>query len=314
MHEKINSNKPVLTTRENCISCGSPRISLLSSGGFFEEPVHSFISSDPWGDSPLPHLKEDTWEFVKCDECDQMMHKNIIAPEWESTLFTEWMSREAIEEFEKRIGASKPTAKFGKARGYTRHVLRLNQMTEAIRGEEGMRILDFGCGWGGFLSIAAMYGAEAYGVDIDPDRRQTSDRNGITIVEKLENLDSSLKGRIHCITLFQVLEHLPAPLPLLKELATWIAPSGILILETPNCSGVSDIIKPSDYRAINPLSHINGFTPNTLQNIARRAGFETVTPDVAQVATTRLAVFKTEVKRLIGGFLPLTTDQYFRRT
>jgi 2-polyprenyl-3-methyl-5-hydroxy-6-metoxy-1,4-benzoquinol methylase len=241
-----------------------------------------------------------------------MFHKRIIAPEWEETLFSKWMSRAAIEEFEERVGANSTRNRFEKGRTNTRHVLRLDKLTSALRTNDPMRILDFGCGWGDFLSAATRFGAEAYGIDADPDRRRAGGEKDLIVFPSLGEMDSNLRGTFHVVTLFQVLEHLPAPLSILEELAEWLMPGGILILETPDCAGVSDVRTLEDYRAINPLSHINAFTPKSLEAIARQAGFCPIFPGVAHATTSPVQVVKTEIKRIIGRFLPATTDQYFR--
>jgi hypothetical protein len=85
-----------------------------------------------------------------------------------------------------------------------------------------------------------------------------------------------------------------------------------LILETPNCKGVTGFENLSDYRAINPLSHINAFTPDSLGRLGYRAGFE-LTPAIAdQVTAEPIAVLKTGLKRVGHRLIPPKTALYFR--
>jgi hypothetical protein len=88
---------------------------------------------------------------------------------------------------------------------------------------------------------------------------------------------------------------------------------GILVLETPDCSGVKGIFTHDDYKQINPLDHINGFTPKTMRGFAERLGFESIVKPVSHVTCDPVRVAKTEIKRLISGVLRPTTDQYFRK-
>src|SRR5437868_600202 len=80
-----------------------------------------------------------------------------------------------------------------------------------LRRGEPPRVLDFGCGWGQFLSAAVLFGAEAYGVDRDADRLRSAGKGGTLVVARLEELPQSLRGRFDSISLFQVLEHLEEP-------------------------------------------------------------------------------------------------------
>jgi 2-polyprenyl-3-methyl-5-hydroxy-6-metoxy-1,4-benzoquinol methylase len=312
----------LFVSRSSCIACGSSALETLAGGRFGDDPLRGFIASDPWGESPLPRIEQETWEFVRCGECQQKFHRRILSPPWQQVLFTRWMSDAAIREFEERHGVNTPSATFEQTRAAVRHVLRLEKMTRALRSaEQPLRILDFGCGWGRFLAVASLFGAETYGVDKDQDRQRGAENLGVRVEQSLDDLDASLRGALDAITLFQVLEHLEHPISVLRELRAWLRPGGIMILETPNAEGVTSIQSPQDYRAINPLSHINGFTPDALRAIAERAGFESVMPAPAHATAEPLSVAKTEMKRAIGllpnssvsdWVLPRTTDQYFR--
>ena len=68
-----------------------------------------------------------------------------------------------------------------------------------------------------------------------------------------------------------MLEHLDDPAAILRRLATLMYQGGLLVLETPDCTGVSDIRSQQDYLKIHPLEHINAFTHKTLCSIASRA-------------------------------------------
>lgn len=174
--------------------------------------------------------------------------------------------------------------------------------------------MDFGCGWGEFLVMASFFGTDAYGVDRAQDRRSNAEAVGAKVVSSLEELDPKPKGRFHAVTLFQVLEHVEEPLLLLKTLSEWTMPGGILVLETPNAKNVEGFRSAADYRTINPLSHINAFTPKTLKNIAVRAGFASVAAVPAHATAELLSVARTELRRVIGAMIPPTTGQYFRRS
>lgn len=92
-----------------------------------------------------------------------------------------------------------------------------------------------------------------------------------------------------------------------------MARGGVLVLETPDCTGVAGIQDETSYRKIHPLDHFNAFAPETLTRIAERAGFKKVEPCVSHVTVERRTVLKEEAKHLLRKFLKDTTRQYFRK-
>jgi 2-polyprenyl-3-methyl-5-hydroxy-6-metoxy-1,4-benzoquinol methylase len=295
------------TVRTACISCGGTDLVELSAGRFDEGAVQRFIEQDPWGEHPAPFLRNQQWSFVACKDCNLMFHRNILDPEWNERRFSRWMSQDAIEAFEKPLKT--PANEFKKASDYTAHILQIEQLTRAQRGSGEPRLLDFGCGYGHFLSMCSLYGFEAYGVDRASARR---DNNSFAkVFAEIEDIASM--PPFHALTLFEVLEHLDDPHGLILRLRELLATGGILVLETPDCSGVRTIETKYDYRKIHPLEHINAFTPETLKRFAMRLGFAPIRKPVSCVTCDTMKFVKTVAKRLLGPIMKPTTRLYFRK-
>lgn len=297
----------IFTERNTCISCGDTRLIELSAGHFDEGAVRRFIEEDPWGEHPAPFLRGKPWSYVACKNCGLAFHRFILDPVWNERRFSKWMSQEAIEAFEKPF---KTTAnEFSKAASYTAHAMQIEQLTRVLRGSEAPRVLDFGCGYGGFLSMCSMYGFEAYGVDRSSAKR---DNNSYTkVFAEIEDITGI--PRFHAMTLFEVLEHLDDPHGLMLRLREQLVTGGILVLETPNCSGVHNIETRYDYGKIHPLEHINGFTPETLIRFAARLGFAQIRKPVSCVTCDSMKIVKAVAKRLLGPVMKPTTQMYFRK-
>ena len=281
----------------------------LSTGLFNDKPLCDFISSDPWGENPAPYLMGKRWSYVQCNDCGQAFHKYILAPDWNERRFSQWMTQEAIEAFGRPFKT--PEKVFSKAVQYTKHVLQLEHLTRNLRSGKPVRLLDFGCGYGEFIAMCDLYGFEAYGIDRSSAKRENS--RFARIFPELEDLKNSRISAFHVITLFEVLEHLDDPRSLLEVLKEYLVTGGILVLETPDCSGVKDIATHDDYRKIHPLEHINGFTPATMRGLAESLGFAPVRKPVSHVTTDPMRVAKTEIKRIVGGAIGMSTQQYFRK-
>jgi SAM-dependent methyltransferase len=133
-------------------------------------------------------------------------------------------------------------------------------------------VLDVGCGRGELLALLREAGIEARGIDADADmvaytRGEGLDVEQADLVEYLQGLaDGSLGG----IFMGQVVEHLPAHVLVrsLELAAAKLRPGGVLIAETINPLSP---IALRNYFA--DLTHAQPLVPETLELLARQAGF-----------------------------------------
>lgn len=92
------------------------------------------------------------------------------------------------------------------------------------------KVLDFGCGAGGFLLMAKDFASEVVGIEQQDDIRTLLRENNIEIFDNLDQL----KDKYDVITMFHVLEHLPDPKSVIQELLKKLGNNGNLIIEVPN--------------------------------------------------------------------------------
>jgi 2-polyprenyl-3-methyl-5-hydroxy-6-metoxy-1,4-benzoquinol methylase len=289
--------------RDRCINCGSARATEIANGSYADKPLAGFLAADPWGENPLPFLSSATWSLVQCEDCSQMFHRRILDEEWNERRFSQWMNADAIKEFEARLGPPFERNFNGCVR-HTEHILRIEGLTRGLRGSDPVRLLDFGCGFGSFIEACGHFGFDAHGVDRSIGRRSTARAEIHPSLDKIE-------GKFHCITLFEVLEHLDHPAETLRALTKFLIPSGILVLETPDCTGLTDIRTKQDYLLAHPLEHINCFTHDTLKSIAERQRFAEIARGPAFVSTEIRRVGKRAIKHLLGQD-GKSTQLYFR--
>jgi SAM-dependent methyltransferase len=293
--------------RRACINCRSESLVEVSGGRYVDQPLLSYLEGDPWGQSPLPFLQEARWSLVRCNVCAQLFHRHVLDAEWNEIRFSQWMSAEAIASFEERIGTATPAARFEQGRQWVQHVLQIEHATRAVR-DGAVRLLDFGCGYGFFVSTCNLFGFEAVGVDRSTARAQGAAGRIYASLDEVAD-----RAPFHAVTLFEVLEHLDQPADILTALAKLLVPGGTLVLETPDCTGVTGIVSRDDYLKIHPLDHINAFTNTTLAGIARRSGFVPfrVAPP-AHVATDLASVVRRTAKAALRRDR-VSTQLYFRK-
>jgi SAM-dependent methyltransferase len=296
--------------RAVCIACRSTALEELSSGGFADEPLHGILASQAWGESPLPFIAHERWHYVRCSACGQSFHRRILDAAWMQRLYARWETQEAMESFVSEHNAW--PGQLWRGREFVEHALRLQSATAALTRQRAPRVLDFGCGHGEFVAICRALGFEAQGVDFAPDRREHGLVTPYTSLAELR-CDRPQDNGFDAVTLFEVLEHLSDPRGVLEELAQIMKPGAVLVLETPDTTGVTGLQSFNDYLAIGPLGHINGFTPATLRAIAERAGFRALRTPQSWVAASWPQAAKNSVRNLLSPLRRLRTRQYFAR-
>jgi SAM-dependent methyltransferase len=293
--------------RAACVGCRGTALREVASGRFDEGVVGRFIAEDPWGEHPAPFLAGMPWRLVECERCGLTFHRHVLDAAWGDRRFDRWMTQEAIQTFEANLPRRDDRVAIGSA--HVAHALRIERLTRTLRDGAAARLLDFGCGYGDFLAVCAALGFTAVGVD-----RAAAKRTHGSYARVHESLDQAAPvGPFHAITLFEVLEHLDQPLDMLERLRELLVRGGVLVLETPDCTGVRDIRTRDDYAKLHPLDHINGFTPATLTRIARRAGFEPVARPLVVVSARPLDAAKAIARHMLSPLRRATTQLYFRK-
>jgi 2-polyprenyl-3-methyl-5-hydroxy-6-metoxy-1,4-benzoquinol methylase len=142
---------------------------------------------------------------------------------------------------------------------------------EAWSGRAG-RVLDFGCAGGFFLDEARKRGWEIAGAELSrPMAERTAALLGIPIAADLAEL-ADRSGTFDGVTLWEVIEHLPDPLPELARLRSLLKPGGWLALSTPNTGHWQALAAPNEWTSYCPPAHVLYLTEHTLRRLLGRAG------------------------------------------
>lgn len=146
------------------------------------------------------------------------------------------------------------------------------------------KILDIGCSTGSFLRIARDAGWEVYGIEIDTNKvAHAKDEYGLNVQAK-ELMETKFPDKyFDAITLFDSLEHMLNPLNTLNEISRILKQSGILILTTPNVSGLLPRLTYTLFaRTIGvwehptPPAHLYQFSKRTVERLLERAGYKVI--------------------------------------
>jgi len=166
------------------------------------------------------------------------------------------------------------------------------------RYKKDTNLLDIGCGKGFSLFNASMAGYVVKGIELSQDAAAYARREfGLDIEARAFEERQFPENCFDIVTLWQVLEHLPYPLAILKETHRILKPGGLLIVSTPDIEGIPARIFRRKWWNIRKL-HINQFTTKTLMDILQNAGFKNVSPLSYKESISLLMLFIPMLKYL----------------
>lgn len=140
----------------------------------------------------------------------------------------------------------------------------------------GTNLLDIGCAQGFFLFSASQAGYTTKGIEISQDAAEYARREfGLDIEAKPFEELRFPENHFDVVTLWQVLEHVPYPLAILKEVNRILKPRGLVVVSAPNIGGIPARILGKRWWDIKRL-HINQFSTRTLTEILENAGFKNI--------------------------------------
>jgi 2-polyprenyl-3-methyl-5-hydroxy-6-metoxy-1,4-benzoquinol methylase len=151
---------------------------------------------------------------------------------------------------------------------------RAHRLTRATRGPG--RLLDVGCGTGGFLAAARERGWAVAGVDLIPSAVEVARGRGLDVrTGRLED-SGNPQAAWDVVSALHVLEHVPDALTFLRTLARWVRPGGRVVVESPNWGSRLRRAQGARWVHLAPLEHVVHWDPASLAFVLRHAGLERV--------------------------------------
>ncbi len=158
--------------------------------------------------------------------------------------------------------------------------------------------LDIGCGSGVSLIEAEYLGANAFGLEADPNVEKIKKSLNLNIFQG--NLDESpLKDTsFNLIVLNQVIEHIPEPDILLKSLNTKLIKDGLIIISFPNINSFWRFLFKEKWINWHVPYHLHHFNEKNFTNLIKKCGFKiikkkSITPNIwtlMQLRTIRKSI------------------------
>ena len=133
-------------------------------------------------------------------------------------------------------------------------------------------VFELGCGEGDYLNVFSELGLETAGVEGSGNLSEKARDKGYNVTTGFLTetvMPTSLTGGFDIVASFNFIEHLPDPLSSLRELAGFLRPGGVALLEVPN---YDMILEHHLFNEFIP-DHRSYFTQDTFSMMLSQAGF-----------------------------------------
>ena len=200
------------------------------------------------------------------------LEKYITSTEYYSSLKYKYDDKETKDKSKRKIANIKTLFGNIKTPIIEDDLRRVDQFKKYLKNKD---ILDFGCGWGGFLRNIKNY-KTLNGVEL---RKECLDyiKNNIKKINMSNNIDY-FEHKFDLITMFHVLEHIPYQVETLKVLKSKLKKRGKIIIEVPHANDfliLQDELK--EFKNFTFWSeHLILHTHNSLKKILSKAGFKNI--------------------------------------
>jgi len=154
------------------------------------------------------------------------------------------------------------------------------RLAEIVRSFEkyrqNNRFLDVGCGAGTLLKVASDEGWQAEGIEVSRPSVEFLQKQNIKVFHGDLSAAQFTEGSFDVATAVEILEHIPEPITVLKEIHQVLRPGGLLWATTPHGKGASARLLGVRWTCVAPPEHLHLFSVKGIKKLLAEAGFRNV--------------------------------------
>ncbi|HEU0098293.1 MAG TPA: class I SAM-dependent methyltransferase [Allosphingosinicella sp.] len=277
---KPGAEQPVrFVEREDCPVCHSANLSPIMVCDFADDPIATNLRNY-YGRDP-ERLRGWKFDLEQCARCECLFQRWIGDEAFLEELYTYWIEGHITDDPDSYAPWRKILAEPGRSRDGHEVMMAAARLGRPV---EGLKTLDYGMGFGTWARVALALGADSHGFDLSPTCVAYARGKGVRIASQ-EDLDRGGNG-FDFINTEQVFEHIGNPGAEARRLTANLRPGGLLKVSVPSGIGMVERVRRGlwdaakysrdSLNAVQPLEHINAFTPRTMAELGRLAGLERI--------------------------------------
>jgi 2-polyprenyl-3-methyl-5-hydroxy-6-metoxy-1,4-benzoquinol methylase len=206
-----------------------------------------------------PSIRKGQWSYLRCTSCGLLSSSPIPS------------SRQIEDHYREKFHVGNYETLRRYASQY-RHVY--EQMANWVAPKQGERMLDVGCFTGDLIDVLRGRGADAYGLELQPEAVQIAQERMPGRVFQADVHGSMFPaGPYDTITMMGLIEHVVDPVNFIRRARSLLTPNGRLLLQTPDASSLLARAMRSHWPPLAPIEHIHLFTRASMRKLLHDFGF-----------------------------------------
>ncbi|OGG53686.1 hypothetical protein A2851_02260 [Candidatus Kaiserbacteria bacterium RIFCSPHIGHO2_01_FULL_53_29] len=165
----------------------------------------------------------------------------------------------------------------------------LGLISSELGGSKG-RLLDVGAATGFFVRLAKTAGFDALGIEISDHAAALGRGKGLPIQT---GTLADVEGSFDCITMLDLIEHVPNPRAEITCAAARLRKHGVLVINTPDSGSMFARMMGKRWHLICPPEHLYYFNRHNIKQLLEEAGFTVVLETTIGKSFTVKYIFKT---------------------
>lgn len=156
-----------------------------------------------------------------------------------------------------------------------RLAINMRTLRRFARFRQAGTFLEIGCNAGATLVAAEKLGWKATGVDISRTASTWArEKRGLNAITGTVEQAAFATGTFDVVYTNAVMEHVENPLSTVKEALRILRPGGVFYAATVNWESYTRDYLGAGWSYLEPMHHVQLFTPNNVRELAKRTGFE----------------------------------------
>ena len=143
----------------------------------------------------------------------------------------------------------------------------------APRREDGARLLEVGCAHGGYLAEAAAAGWDVDGIEPDEAAARRARSRGFDVQVSTLTAAGLPEASRDAVAAWMVLEHVPDPVAMVREVHRILTPEGVFCVSVPNGGGFERRLFGRYWLGYDAPRHLQVFTAGRLRELLQEIGF-----------------------------------------
>jgi 2-polyprenyl-3-methyl-5-hydroxy-6-metoxy-1,4-benzoquinol methylase len=229
--------------------------------------------------------------LVKCRNCELRYHTKIPADPndiYQASDYTVYTKGESEEHFNYR------RERFGRER--------IRLLEEHCGDLSDKTLLDVGCGDGYFLSVAKDVCKRCVGSEFSVHLREFAQEKTRVPVYSVP-LEDFPERHFDIITAFDVIEHIPAPVPFMQAASDLLTPGGYILLYTPNFDSFSIRVMREHSSIVDGTEHVILFNHTSLRKLGERLGLDMIHTETRGLDINSIIAYQSYIGEEVNAFL-----------